>query len=130
MANEITYDDPWGDNIQLPYKDGKLITGKDADKYSPFADFDFDFQHLLYKMHTQQKIDINNYSEDVLNKAITWYSDAEEKAIERKMKYKDNEKVMNAQDRKIQEIDFFKKQLNPYMQGLPQGDTMMPEDFR
>ena len=130
MANNITYDDPWGDNIQLPYKDGKLITGKEADKYSPFADFDFDFQHLLYKMHTKQKIDINKYSEDVINKAIAWYGDAEEKAIEKKMKYKDNEKVMNAQDGKLQEIDFFKKQLNPYTKDLPQSNTMGTGDFR
>mgnify|MGYP003117261602 FL=1 len=129
MANNITYDDPWGDNIQLPYKDGKLITGKEADKYSPFADFDFDFQHLLYKMHTKQKIDINKYSEDVINKAIAWYGDAEEKAIEKKMKYKDNEKVMNAQDGKLQEIDFFKKQLSPFTKDLPQGNTMGTGDF-
>ena len=129
MAGNITYDDPWGDNIQLPYKDGKLITGKEADKHSPFADFDFDFQHLLYKMHTKQKIDINKYSEDVINKAITWYADAEEKAIEKKMKYKDNEKVMNAQDGKLQEIDFFKKQLSPFTKDLPQGNTMGTGDF-
>ena len=130
MSDNITYDDPWGDNIQLAYKDGKLITGKEADKYSPFADFDYGIEHLLYKIHTQQKIDINKYSDDVINEAINWYAEAEQKAIEYKMEYKDNEKVMNAQDRKLQEIDFFKKQLSPFTKDLPQGDTMSAEDFR
>jgi hypothetical protein len=74
---EIQWDDPWGDNIFIPYKDGKPIRGKDAAKYTPYGGGGF--QDILFKGHTGQEITAGAYKKEELKDAVKWYLNAMEK---------------------------------------------------
>ena len=108
-AGEVSWDDPWGDNIQIPHRNGEVVTGPEADEYSPFGGEGF--QSLLYKGHTFQEIDKGQYSQEDIEKAITWYQEVGQKTSDYIDKYSDDPKVMAAQERKMKEIQFMLQQL-------------------
>mgnify|MGYP003148810705 CR=1 FL=1 len=107
-AGKITWDDPWGDNIQVPHRNGEIITGPEADKHSPgFSGF----QAILYKGHTGQDIMPNAYDPEDVEKAIKWYREAGQTTASYIDKYSDDPKVMAAQERKMKEIYSMLEQL-------------------
>ena len=108
-TEEITWDDPWGDNIALPHKRNKIITGKNAEKYNIYEGDDF--QELLYKGHTLQDIDPKKYDPKAIQKLIAWYADAREKALLYIKAHPDNDHVIKAQNDKLSEIKHVMKQI-------------------
>ena len=72
-TDKITWDDPWGDNIYLPYKDGKKLTGKKASKYNEYIPYDNTFQGTLYQFHTKQDPDLSIVPDDELIELLNWY---------------------------------------------------------
>ena len=113
MSDNITYDDPWGDNIQLAYKDGKLITGKEADKYGAMDTTELPFMLIQ---------DLYNKSGRDLKRSM--------KALER----------INGQIEKDPDFDkygggdyltrWYELTENPFESELPMDNQMTPEDFR
>ena len=101
-TEKITWDDPWGDNITLPHKSNKVITGKEAEKYNIYGDTGF--QSLLYKGHTLQNIDSTKYDPEDIQKLMAWYADAREKALLYLKAQSDDTAVVKAQNRKLSEI--------------------------
>ena len=109
VKDDVSFDDPWGDNVSVPYKNGKMLTGKDAE---PWNDTTGDgLESILYKGHTNQKINKNDYSQEDLARAIDWYSEAKKSVQERLIKYKDRPDVINAQKEKMAEINRVLSQL-------------------
>ena len=109
-AGKVTWDDPWGDNIQIPYRNDEIITGPEADKLSPgFSGF----QAILYKGHTGQEIIPDSYDPSDVEKAKKWYEEAQQTTAAYIDKYSDNPKVMSAQERKMREIQRVLEQLGP-----------------
>tara|TARA_R100000329_G_scaffold30476_5_gene28162 strand:- start:1829 stop:2236 length:408 start_codon:yes stop_codon:yes gene_type:complete len=108
--SKVQFDDPWGDNIQVPYMDGQPIRGEAANAYNPFS-VDPGMQDILYRGHTGQKINKKNYKPEDIQKAIQWYQRAF-LSVQAKMKqYPDNVNIMNSQREKIEEIQTVMKQL-------------------
>ena len=108
-AGEVSWDDPWGDNISIPHRNGEVVTGPEADEYSPFGGQGF--ESILYKGHTFQEIDTDQYNKEDIDKAIAWYQEAGQKTSDYIDKYSDDPKVMAAQERKMKEIQFMLQQL-------------------
>ena len=106
---EVSWDDPWGDNISIPHRNGEVVTGPEADEYSPFGGQGF--ESILYKGHTFQEIDTDQYNKEDIDKAIAWYQEAGQKTSDYIDKYSDDPKVMAAQERKMKEIQFMLQQL-------------------
>ena len=106
---EVSWDDPWGDNISIPHRNGDVVTGPEADEYSPFGGQGF--ESILYKGHTFQEIDTDQYNQEDIDKAIAWYREAGQKTSDYIDKYSDDPKVMAAQERKMKEIQFMLQQL-------------------
>ena len=110
-TEKIQWDDPWGDNIVVPSKNRKIITGKEADKYDIYGS---GFQGLLYKGHTLQKIDPKNYDPEDIKKLMEWYDEARTTALRYLDEHADNEKVVAAQNKKLSEIQHVMKQFEGY----------------
>lgn len=106
---EVSWDDPWGDNISIPHKGGQRITGPEADKYSPYGNKGF--QSLLYKGHTFQRINRDNYSDGDIQTAIEWYTKAAEEANRYLESHASNPQVVSAQQNKLKEVQFVMQQL-------------------
>ena len=73
-TEEIQWDDPWGDNIYIPIKNGKPITGKDAARYNHYGNSGF--EDILFRGHTNQEITSSSYKNEDLSKAVNWYLEA------------------------------------------------------
>ena len=112
-TEKISWDDPWGDNITIPHKKGKPLSGKEAEKLNIYKGDGF--QDLLYKVHTLQNIDFSEYNEEDISKLISWYTDAREKAILKSKAYSDNQNVVSAQNEKLNEIQHVMKQYGEYL---------------
>ena len=108
-TEEITWDDPWGDNIVIPHRGGQRITGPEADKYTPFDNEGF--QSILYKGHTFQEINKDNYSEGDIQTAIEWYMHAAKEAKGYLESHAGNPGVVAAQQGKLKEVQFVMQQL-------------------
>ena len=114
---DIGYDDPWGDNITVPInkKTGEIIKGKEADKFDIYTKDKNDryryFEQLLYKGHTFQKINPDEWSPKDIQRAKEWYIGAAQKAQEYMQKYSDNPDVMRAQQEKLEEVQFVMNQI-------------------
>ena len=108
---QIEWNDPWSDNIVIPSKNGKRITGKEAEKYDIYGS---GFEGLLYKGHTLQKIDPKNYSPEEIKKLMEWYAENRIKTLEYLDKYSDDQKIVAAQNEKLNEIQHVIKQFEGY----------------
>lgn len=108
--SQIYFDDPWGDNIQIPHIGGNAIKGEKANAYNPFNN-DGSLQDILYKGHTGQKINKQMYRPEAIQQAKEWYEQA---AMQTRMimeKHANNPAVMKAQEEKIREITSVLEQL-------------------
>ena len=109
--SQVQFDDPWGDNISVPYINGQPIKGEAANDYNPFA-VDPGMQDILYRGHTGQKINIKNYEPEEIQKAIQWYQRAFLNVQEKIKQYPNNENFINSQREKIEEITSVLNQLS------------------
>ena len=109
-GQKVYFDDPWGDNIQIPYLNGSPMKGKKANAYNPFRD-DGSLQDILYKGHTGQKINKQMYRPEEIQQAKEWYEQAGMQTRMIMEKYANNPAVMKAQEEKIREITSVLEQL-------------------
>lgn len=86
-TDKVSFNDPWGDNIYIPYKEKPYkkgekidyIYGKEADKYNHWIGKDPDskyndyFQGTLFRFHTRQDPDLSKVSDDDLMRLMEWY---------------------------------------------------------
>jgi len=104
---EVDWDDPWGDNVQVPYRGGKPIRGARAEFGNEIQPDEF--RALLYRMHTGQKINRDDYTRETLQRASNWYREAEAQARDTMRRHRNNTSVVRAQKRKLEEVNNFKK---------------------
>ena len=108
---EVQFDDAWGDNIYMPYKNGKYLEGEEAEKYNPFSGWN-DHQDMLFKFHTGQSPNLSKVSIEDLNYLKEWYGGFDLEAFERG----ETESVLgyssNAESGAYDEIKFARKAIN------------------
>ena len=77
--DELTWDDPWGDNITIPHRNSQRLTGEEAEKYNPFfgsmPKYHDYFQGTLYRFHTKQDPDLTKVPDEDLIRLMEWYSE-------------------------------------------------------
>ena len=108
-TSKVFMDDPWSDGIYIPYLNvnNKPIMGEAANAWNIYEGL----EDILYRGHTGQKINKENYNPQDVQKAIKWYEEAAINTNQRMKNYANNPAVMEAQNRRMKEISSVLEQL-------------------
>ena len=107
-GQKVYFDDPWGDNISIPYINGKPIRGEEANAYNVYQGI----EDILFRGHTGQKINKQMYTPEAIQQAKEWYEQAARQTRMIMDKHSNNPAIIKAQEEKIKEITSVLEQLN------------------